>query len=126
MHLLKLQLQQLMCVYAECRRFMSVFLSRLSHVKDLSTSCTHQLLLALDLVLSLPGQLLLGYYGLHPLSLQPGRLLLHPPPLLLQPHGPFQLLLKLYRTKSDKNRSCTVQGEKLTTLTFFSCILVLF
>lgn len=82
---------------------MSVFLSRLFltwRIWALLAPCTHQLLLAPDLVLSLPGQLLLGYYGLHPLSLQPGCLLLHPPPLLLQPHGPVQLLLKLYRTKS--------------------------
>lgn len=64
---------------------------------------TYQLLLAPQLVLSLPGQLLLGYYGLHPLSLQPGRLLLRSLPLLLQPHGPLQLLLKLYGTETARN-----------------------
>lgn len=75
-------------------------LNLLSSAVVLTTLSTHQLLLAPQLVLSLPCQLLLGDYGLHPLSLQPGRLLLGSPPLLLQPHGPLQLLLKLYGRKT--------------------------
>lgn len=62
-------------------------------------STTHELLLTPNLVLSLPLQLLPGYDGLHPLSLQSGSFLLCPPSFLLQPYRPVQLLPELCRAQ---------------------------
>ncbi|KAF3850033.1 hypothetical protein F7725_019752 [Dissostichus mawsoni] len=85
--------------------FTSLTNRRLSIKRDTCFGCkvteptlrpTDQLLLALQLVLSVACQLLFGQQGGLALGLQTGRVLLGSPPLLLQDHGSLHLFLHVY------------------------------
>ncbi len=74
----------------------------------MKVSPAHQLLLIFHLVLSLPGQLIFSLQRRLSLSLQTGRLLLHPPPLFLQYPCPLKLLSQIWTIHKINHKGAAV------------------